>query len=103
MRIVGAIILAMLVCSLSELLARYIPVLGVVVGLTLFPALCAYFGFAIAEKINFLNILAATPLFIQSAEMAWFDNGYSMLTLWITIMITAITFMIASAKRSFVK
>lgn len=102
-RIVGAIILAMLVCSLSELLARYIPVLGVVVGLTLLPALCGYFGFAIAEKINFLNILAATPLFIQSAELAWFENGYSMLTLWITIMITAITFMVASAKRSFVK
>ncbi|MGM9624164.1 MAG: hypothetical protein ACI3XM_00520, partial [Eubacteriales bacterium] len=103
MRIAGAILMAMLVCALSELLARYIPVLGTAVLLTLLPALCAYFGFAAAEKVNFLNLLAGTPLFLQSAETALFGNGYAMLIMWLFVAVTAVTVMLLPAKKMFVK
>ena len=103
MRIMGALLMAMLVCALSELLARYIPVLGTAVLLTLLPAFCAYFGLAAAENVNFLNLLAGTPLFLRSAEMSLFGNGYAMLTLWISIAIAAVIAMMMPAKRMFVK
>jgi hypothetical protein len=100
---VGALLMAMLVCALSELLARYIPVLGTAVILTLLPALCAYFGFAAAEHVNFLNLLAGTPLFLRSAETVLFGNGYAMLMLWLTVAVAAISAMMIPAKRMFVK
>lgn len=103
MRIFGALLMAMLVCALSELLARYIPILGTAVILTLLPALCAYFGLAAAEKVNFLNLLAGTPLFLQSANMSMLGNGYTMLILWLTTAAIAVTAMLLSAKRMFVK
>ncbi|MBE6659585.1 MAG: hypothetical protein E7604_14230 [Ruminococcaceae bacterium] len=103
MRVAGALLMAMLVCALSELLARYIPVLGTAVLLTLLPALCAYFGLAAAEHVNFLNLLAGTPLFLRSAEMALFGNGYAMLTLWLAVAIAAVSAMMMPAKRMFVK
>ena len=103
MRVAGALLMAMLVCALSELLARYIPVLGTAILLTLLPALCAYFGLAAAEHVNFLNLLAGTPLFLRSAEMALFGNGYAMLTLWLAVAITAVLAMMMPAKRMFVK
>ena len=103
MRMAGALLMAMLVCALSELLARYIPVLGTAVLLTLLPALCAYFGLAAAERVNFLNLLAGTPLFLQSAQMSLFGNGYAMLTLWMAIAVMAVTAMMMPAKRMFVK
>jgi|GEM_PF-700812 len=103
MRVAGALLMAMLVCALSELLARYIPVLGTAVILTLLPALCAYFGLAAAEHVNFLNLLAGTPLFLRSAEMALFGNGYAMLTLWLAVAIAAVSAMMMPAKRMFVK
>ena len=103
MRTAGALLMAMLVCALSELLARYIPVLGTAVILTLLPALCAYFGLAAAEHVNFLNLLAGTPLFLRSAEMALFGNGYAMLTLWLAVAIAAVSAMMMLAKRMFVK
>ena len=103
MRIAGALLMAMLVCALSELLARYIPVLGTAVILTLLPALCAYFGLAAAEKVNFLNLLAGTPLFLQSAEVSMFGNGYAMLVLWLVIAVMAVTAMLLPARKMFVK
>ncbi|MGN1128571.1 MAG: hypothetical protein ACI4T6_06395, partial [Candidatus Flemingiibacterium sp.] len=103
MRTAGALLMAMLVCALSELLARYIPVLGTAVILTLLPALCAYFGLAAAEKVNFLNLLAGTPLFLQSAETALLGNGYAMLVLWLFVAAAAVTAMLMPAKRMFVK
>ena len=103
MRVAGALLMAMLVCALSELLARYIPVLATAVILTLLPALCAYFGLAAAEHVNFLNLLAGTPLFLRSSEMALFGNGYSMLTLWLAVAVAAVTAMMIPAKRMFVK
>ncbi len=103
MRVAGALLMAMLVCALSELLARYIPVLGTAVILTLLPALCAYFGLAAAEHVNFLNLLAGTPLFLRSAEMSLFGNGYAMLSLWLALADAADTAMMMPAKRMFVK
>lgn len=103
MRMAGALLMAMLVCALSELLCKYIPVLGTSVILTLLPALCAYFGLAAAEKVNFLNLLAGTPLFLQSVKLALFGNGYAMLVLWLAVAVTAVTAMMMPAKRMFVK
>lgn len=103
MRTAGALLMAMLVCALSELLARYIPVLGTAVILTLLPALCAYYGLAAAENVNFLNLFAGTPLFLQSADAALFGNGYAMLVLWLVVAAAAVTAMLMPAKKMFVK
>ncbi|MBP3919430.1 MAG: hypothetical protein J6I50_09735 [Clostridia bacterium] len=103
MRMAGALLMAMLVCALSELLARYLPVLGTTVMVTLLPALCVSFGFTAAEPVNFLNLFAGTPLFLQSAKAAMFGNGYSMLLLWLVIAVMAVVAMMMPAKRMFVK
>ncbi len=103
MRIVGTWLMAMLVCALSELLAKYVPVLGAAVVLTLLPALCVYFGFAAAGKVNFLNLLAGTPLFLQSARTPLFGSGYAMLVLWLAVAAAAVTAMILPARKKFVE
>ena len=103
LRISGAFLMAMLVCALSELLCRYIPVLGSVVVLTMLPALCAYFGLKAAEKVSFLNLLAATPLVLQSASESLAGSGWTMLALWMCAAAAAVTCMMISAGRMFVR
>ena len=49
LRITGTLLMAMLVCALSELLCRYLPVFGTVIVLTLLPAFCVGFGISAAE------------------------------------------------------
>ncbi|MBQ4353893.1 MAG: hypothetical protein IJC71_03255 [Clostridia bacterium] len=102
LRVIGAVLMAMLVCALSELLCRYIPVLGSAVILTLLPALCAAFGLAAAERVNFLNLLAGTPLVLQSMDTGFF-SGWAMLALWIAAAGAAVGAMMISARRMFVK
>ena len=103
LRISGAFLMAMLVCALSELLCRYIPVLGSAVVLTMLPALCAYFGLKAAEKISFLNLLAGTPLVLQSSSAALFGSGWTMLAVWILAVSAAVWCMMLSARKMFVK
>ncbi|MBO7177414.1 MAG: hypothetical protein J6W14_08550 [Clostridia bacterium] len=103
LRTLGAWLLAMLVCALSELLCRYIPVLGSSVMLTLLPALCAAFGLAAAEKLNYLNLLAGTPLWLMSAQSTLFGSDFTLLTLWIAVFATAVAALTVSAKRMFVQ
>lgn len=100
-RLLGALIMSMLVCALSELFAKYIPVLGTAIALTLLPALCAYFGLAAAEKLNFLNLLAGTPLFIASSEAALLGNSLAMLTLWLIAAAAAVAALLFPARKMF--
>ena len=100
-RTLGALIMSMLVCALSELLAKYIPILGTAIALTLLPALCAYFGLAAAERLNFLNLLAGTPLFIESSESALFGNSLVMLTLWLIAAAAAVAALLFPARKMF--
>ena len=102
LRTLGAWLLAMLVCALSELLCRYIPVLGSSVMLTLLPALCAALGLSAAEKVNFLNLLAGTPLWLQSAASP-FGSDFALLTLWIAVFAAAVAALSVSARKMFVK
>ena len=103
LRIAAALIMAMLVCALSELLCRYIPILGTVVLLTLLPAVCVYFGIAAAQKINFLNLFAGTPIILHSAEYAWLGSEWTMLTIWISLVGITTTLLLSAARRRFVK
>lgn len=101
LRIAGALLMAMLVCALSELLARYLPVLGSAVALTLCPALFAAFGVRAAERVSFLSLLAGTPLFLDSARLDLFGSGWSMLALWIAAAGIAVACLLWPAKRMF--
>ena len=103
LRLIGALMLAGLVCALSELLCKYIPTLGSSVLLTLLPALCAAFGLAAAEKLNYLNLLAGTPLWLMSARSSLFGSDFALLTVWILAFGAAVTAALASARRVFVK
>ena len=103
LRIAAALIMAMFVCALSELLCRYIPILGTVVLLTLLPAVCVYFGIAAAQKINFLNLFAGTPIILHSAEYAWLGSEWTMLTIWISLVGITTTLLLSAARRRFVK
>lgn len=103
LRLIGALMLAGLVCALSELLCKYIPTLGSSVMLTLLPALCAAFGLAAAEKLNYLNLLAGTPLWLMSAKSSLFGSDFALLTVWILAFGAAVTAALASARRVFVK
>lgn len=103
LRLLGVWLLAGLVCALSELLCKYIPTLGSSVMLTLLPALCAAFGLAAAEKLNYLNLLAGTPLWLMSARSSLFGSDFALLTVWILAAATAVTAALASARRVFVK
>ncbi|MBQ5355388.1 MAG: hypothetical protein IIU08_05915, partial [Clostridia bacterium] len=101
LRIAGALLMAMLVCALSELLARYLPVLGSAVALTLCPALFAAFGVRAAERVSFLSLLAGTPLFLDSARLDLFGSGWSMLALWIAAAGIAVAALMWPAKKMF--
>lgn len=103
LRVAAALLLTLLVCALSELLAKYLPALGCAVLITLLPALCVSFGLNFANHIDFLNLFAATPLFIASASRSLFGNGYLMLTMWLVIAMTGVLAMIYPAKKMFVK
>lgn len=103
LRLIGALMLAMLVCALSELLCKYIPTLGSSVMLTLLPALCAAFGLAAAEKLNYLNLLAGTPLWLMSAKSSLFGSDFALLTVWIGVFAAAVAALTVSARRMFVK
>ncbi len=103
LRITGALLMAMLVCALSELLCRYLPVLGTVIVLTLLPAFCVGFGISAAEPLNFLNLLAGTPILINSAEAALFGSDWGMLAIWVTAASVAVGAIMVPAKKMFVK
>ena len=103
LRITGAILMAMLVCALSELLCRYLPVLGTVIVLTLLPAFCVGFGISAAEPLNFLNLLAGTPILLGSAEMSLFGSDWGMLAIWITAAAAVIGGIMMPARRMYVK
>ncbi len=103
LRVLGAFLMAMLVCALSELLARYLPVLGSAVALTLCPALFAAFGWRAAERVNFLSLLAGTPLFLDSARVSLFGSGWAMLGLWIAAAGIAVTALLWPARKMFVE
>ena len=75
--------------------------LGTAIALTLLPALCAYFGLAAAEKLNFLNLLAGTPLFIASSETALFGNSMALLTLWLIAAAAAVAALLFPARKMF--
>ena len=103
LRITGALLMAMLVCALSELLCRYLPVLGTVIVLTLLPAFCVGFGISAAEPLNFLNLLAGTPILINSAETALFGSDWGMLAIWITAAAAAVGGIMMPARKMYVK
>ena len=103
LRVLGSLMMAMLVCALSELLSRYLPVLGSAVALTLLPALFAAFGWRAAERVSFLSLLAGTPLFLDSARLSLFGSGWAMLALWIAAAGVAVSALVGSARRMFVK
>ena len=103
LRIAGALLMAMLVCALSELLCRYLPVLGTVIVLTLLPAFCVGFGISAAEPLNFLNLLAGTPILLGSAEMSLFGSDWGMLAIWITAAAAAVAGIMMPARKMYVK
>jgi hypothetical protein len=70
--------------------------------LTLLPALCATLGLSAAEKVNFLNLLAGTPLWLQSAASP-FGSDFALLTLWIAVFAAAVAALSVSARKMFVK
>ena len=71
--------------------------------LTLFPAVCVYFGISAAQRINFLNLFAGTPLVLVSADYAWLGSGWTMLAVWISLVGVMTTLLLSVAKRMFVK
>ena len=103
LRLAGALIMSVLVCALSELLCRYIPVLGTCVVLTLLPALFAYFGLPAADKVNFLTLLAGTPLYLESVSASLFGCGWAMMAVWIGAAAVIVLALLAPAKKMFVK
>ena len=103
LRITGALLMAMLVCALSELLCRYLPVLGIVIVLTLLPAFCVRFGISAAEPLNFLNLLAGTPILLGSAEMSLFGSDWGMLAIWLTAAAAVVGGIMMPARKMYVK
>ncbi len=103
LRVLGALIMAMLVCALSELLSRHLPVLGSAAALTLCPALFAAFGWRAAQRVNFLSLLAGTPLFLDSARLSLLGSGWTMLALWIVLAGIAVSALTWSARKMYVE
>ena len=66
-------------------------VMATVAGVTLIPAICVYFGFTYADKINFLNLFEAQPLLLVSASAAWMNYD---LVLFAAVLVAVIAFVI---------
>ena len=102
LRIMGALLMAMLTCALSELLCKYPPVLGTVIILTLLPAFCVGFGIRAAEPLNFLNLLAGTPILLTSAQMSLLGSDWGMLAIWITTAAAAVGGLMMPARSKYI-
>lgn len=103
LRIAAALMLAMLVCALSEILSRSVPLFGAATALALLPALCAGFDMTVAQRFRFLNLFAGTPIVLSSAEYAWFGSDWSMLSICICVIGMTTALLLSAAKRMFVK
>ncbi len=90
-RLAAAEILAVTVLCASAVIKRNIPVMATVAGVTLIPAICVYFGFTYADKINFLNLFEAQPLLLVSASAAWMNYD---LALFAAVLVAVIAFVI---------
>lgn len=86
--ILGYTILTMLICDLSGLIRKSIPVICSVICITLIPLLLVYTGFHIASYFDFTSILSVTSLFLLSAKLNFLnDSGFMVIfmVLWIGI------------------
>ncbi len=90
LRILAALLLALTVTGLSEILRKHLPVMSVTVAFTLFPALINYFGLTAADKVNYLNFSGGTQLFLNSAASDLLGTDFGVLIIFAAacIMIT---------------
>jgi len=70
LRIAAGLVLACLVCALSEILRKSISVMAATVIVTLFPALLSYFGMTVFSYVDYTELSRATPLVLRSASGA---------------------------------
>ena len=103
LRIAAALMLAMLVCALSEILSRSVPLFGAAAAHALLPALCDGLGMTAGQRFRFLNLFAGTPIVLSSAEYAWFGSDWSMLTVCLCAIGMTTALLLSAAKRMFVK
>lgn len=82
-RVVAALLLAVFITGLSELIRRVVPILSVTVAVALLPALLNYFGLTTADKVNYLNFFGGTQIFIKSVESKLLGTDFGGLIIFI--------------------
>jgi hypothetical protein len=99
LRVLAALLLALAVTGLSEILRKHLPVMSATAVLTLVPALLSYFGLSAADKVNFLNFFGGTQLFLNSAAGDFIGNDFGTLIIFAAacILITQAAFIRAYA------
>ncbi len=88
-RCASHVMLAAVICALSEILKKSISVLSVSVIVTLLPDMLARSGIGALSRIGFVGALRATPLFIFSASGEW-GRGYAAAFLCAILLLAAV-------------
>lgn len=101
LRILGALLTALLICALSALLRRVIPVMGLSVLLTLTPMLLEDFGLSALGTLDWTRLLAGTPLMLWSASVT--GGAWTAAWLWIGALCAMLAGLLYAAYRRYVR
>ena len=101
LRILGALLTALLICALSALLRRVIPVMGLSVLLTLTPMLLEDFGLSALGTLDWTRLLAGTPLMLWSASAT--GGAWTAAWLWIGALCALLAGLLYAAYRRYVR
>lgn len=71
-KIFASIILGVLICSLSEILKKYVMILSAAITLTLLPSMLDYFGASIFSAVDYVSFMRVTPMLLQSYMIVFF-------------------------------
>jgi len=100
LRVLSTVIFALIVCGLSEIIKKHIPIMSVACSLTLMPKILITLGIEALVIIDFTEFLSATPLFLRSSISI---NDLAVLSITVTawiILCIAINFV---AERKYIK
>lgn len=67
LRVIASLLLSSLICSISIILQKILPVITSISLVLILPTILSYWGIIFLEKIDLLNILQATPLLLQNS------------------------------------
>lgn len=102
-KVSAAIMISLLICGFSELIRKDFATIIVVLVILLFPSVLAGLGFDKLQKLDFLQYLNGTPLYLTSSELNMLGNDCTGLFLYALVALAVTSLVLQRAKSSWIK